>query len=514
MYGDKNSKAASDFASKRKAQMERAQALKDAREREKRRQELSSLELATEEVDRMSLIPQNRQTATARTSINTVKIETYNDNTGRAVAERIVISHEGGSVKAPTRAKMTPALLAPSKQPSTRDIGCSPYHNDPSNPSGRCIDISDRPIMCSTTFGDEVFFGVSDHLIHCVNVADTRARPTKLTGHTDWLTSLAVTRDGCVVSGGMDGNLFLWSRDKKRKYSLVGGHSKSISKIVADPNQNVFVSAGYDAHIAVWSPSVTSDGENSISKVKPGSRAASSRTAQTSIEPIRVLRGRSADPITDCVLFENIASAGNRDGKVMVWDLESGSIVTSLSAHLGPITTLMNPDHPHLLVSAGVDGYIKYWDLRSDRNETGMLFKNLAHFGKNPRSSNDASVAGMATTKMAMVDYAGSGSASYLLSGGADSALTLQDMRMDGNIIFRHDNHCRNGIQAMAVADASTCAFVGDGAGMAMCYNLVSGQLMYGLGASSHGGVCVMHAFDNMLISGGEDGKAMIYNYR
>ena len=56
---------------------------------------------------------------------------------------------------------------------------------------------------------------------------------------------------------------------------------------------------------------------------------------------------------------------------------------------------------------------------------------------------------------------------------------------------------------------------VGDGRGMLLSYDLVSGKLKYGLGASATGPVKSVVAVTSArkVITAGEDGKAMIFSY-
>ncbi len=56
---------------------------------------------------------------------------------------------------------------------------------------------------------------------------------SKKCGHTDWVTAVAHLKDNRVISAGMDGKLCLWNaNDRSRCVDLVGGHTKSISKVI------------------------------------------------------------------------------------------------------------------------------------------------------------------------------------------------------------------------------------------------------------------------------------------
>ena len=55
------------------------------------------------------------------------------------------------------------------------------------------------------------------------------------------------------------------------------------------------------------------------------------------------------------------------DGKVLVWDLESGRVRETLTGHSGPVPTFTLDDDGRTLYTGGLDDRIIVWDIAGDR---------------------------------------------------------------------------------------------------------------------------------------------------
>jgi len=89
------------------------------------------------------------------------------------------------------------------------------WKRGPLDPKGKSIDLSDRPLLCSSTDAarGEVVVGGSDHALYVIDAATGQRRRTlysKRFGHEEWVTAVTHLADGRVVSGAMDAKLCLW----------------------------------------------------------------------------------------------------------------------------------------------------------------------------------------------------------------------------------------------------------------------------------------------------------------
>jgi hypothetical protein len=69
------------------------------------------------------------------------------------------------------------------------------FFNPPRDPSGQEVDLSDRPILCSSTDSRmEVVFGGADHALYSVNISNKKVIKmySKKYGHTDWVTAVPI----------------------------------------------------------------------------------------------------------------------------------------------------------------------------------------------------------------------------------------------------------------------------------------------------------------------------------
>jgi hypothetical protein len=118
----------------------------------------------------------------------------------------------------------------------------------------------------------------------------------------------------------------------------------------------------------------------------------------------------------------------------------------------------------------------------------------------------------------------------YIITGGGspqDSRLMVLDARMihdDGRcpLIQSWEGH-NNGIYSLCVI-GDDVVLSGDGVGMLHCHHLIPNAeeleargsdngLVYGLGASSQGAVRSIHCLSGKIVTAGEDGKALVFDY-
>ena len=76
-----------------------------------------------------------------------------------------------------------------------------------------------------------------------------------MTGHTSSVNSLAILPDQSIVSGSNDFSLKIWSLNKDNKKSLIRtltGHTDFVNTIVVLKDGKRLASAGHDTNILIW----------------------------------------------------------------------------------------------------------------------------------------------------------------------------------------------------------------------------------------------------------------------
>ena len=96
--------------------------------------------------------------------------------------------------------------------------------------------------------------------------------------------------------------------------------------------------------------------------------------------------------------------SGDRSGRVILWDAESGTRIDSLSGHVGSVTTVATSSDGTRVASGGIDGKVRMWDIDSP----SVVKVGTGHDGI-----------------VTSVAYSQDGS--KLVSGGVDGAVSLWD---------------------------------------------------------------------------------------
>lgn len=510
------SSAAADYAAKKKAQMEHAAALRAKRQGP-----------AVHGASIMQFEAQLPRGEVTNIGGMEVECQSLGSNT-----EKITISRPAGS------RKPLPQMHASDVSGGTFEDNDGTYHHEflrpPKDPKGVQVDLSERPILCASYDSErgEAVFGTADHGLYAVSVnnVDSKRGPkvvqmySKKYGHTDWITSVTHITDGRVISASMDGKLCLWDvHDRSRCVDLIGAHTKSVSKVVSCKRSNSAISCSYDQNVVLWkfdeNDVDSGDAHRSSVKVTARSKAASSTK-------FTVLKGHKEAIVECAVCGDTTAISGDRKGGLVMWDLTIGTALRQVTAgHRGSVTQLhamgsaLREDGAesgsHMFLSAGVDGMVRLWDGRDNSQKAAVeIPAHATIITENGRTG----ISGAAISCLAQLAPRGGGSLSGIVTGGADSIVCLLDARMSFGVVERWAHH-RTGIYAIETVD-DDCIFSGDGAGMLHCYstNFAStdsppNKLRYGLGCSEAGAVRAIGRIGNKIVTGGEDGNALILSY-
>ncbi|KAL3932975.1 MAG: hypothetical protein SGPRY_000480 [Prymnesium sp.] len=115
----------------------------------------------------------------------------------------------------------------------------SQWADGPNDPAGRVGRASERPLLCMSVLADTAVVGSSDHGLSEFDLRPSagglrrkRELYTKAYGHSEWVTDVAHTADGRVISAGMDSKLCLWNASGGARCKDLLGHTGSVSRVV------------------------------------------------------------------------------------------------------------------------------------------------------------------------------------------------------------------------------------------------------------------------------------------
>lgn len=395
--------------------------------------------------------------------------------------------------------------------------------------------------------GDEAVFGCADHALYSVDLSrgvktrqlyGSRSKPDA--GHKEWVSAVCHTAPGDIASGGVDGKLCLWPRGGGNP-GEVQAHAGSISAMKADAEGRV-VTSGYGGALRVWD-------------CRGGGRGGSPPGMSGEMSD----RGLPA-PCMDFAWVGRQAITGYRDGRVGVFDLETGALVAGGGkggAHRGHVTVVKaldginnggiaaatggssggGADSSCCFVTGGQDGFVRVWDARAGEVEGGAGRPEKSGGGpavvlEAPAHRGPAGVGAVGDVVLA----GGAGAeGSRLASFGADKRVCVFDTRggkgggrvrvsstrgrpAASSLVVEHvfDDH-RDFIYCMdfvpARAGGGGVLITGGGDGMLLAHDLDSMRLLYGLGCCSTGAVRCAIAGESRLTVGGDDGNAMLYSF-
>lgn len=415
------------------------------------------------------------------------------------------------------------------------------------------MDLSDRNLLCASVRGDEAVFGCADHALYCVDLlrgSKTRqlygSRSKPEAGHKEWVSTVCHTAEGDIASGGVDGKLCLWPRGGGNP-GEVQAHAGSISAMKADTEGRV-VTSGYGGALRLWD-------------CRGGGRGGAPPRMSGEMSD----RGLPA-PCMEFAWSGGLAMTGHRDGRVGIFDLETGAIVNGGckgGAHRGHVTAVKalgdmedgaggagaagvrsGPDC-RCFVTGGQDGFVRIWDSRAGEIETGgerrqegcggpaVVLEAPAHRGPvGVGAVGDVIVAGArgnrlvsfgADKRVCVLEVRGGrsgGDASLTRSAdGSSSSRKRHPSAGKSTLAIEHvfDDH-RDFIYCMDFIPAGSgggegILITGGGDGMLLAHDLDSMRLLYGLGCCSAGAVRCAVAGESRLTVAGDDGNAMLYSF-
>lgn len=224
----------------------------------------------------------------------------------------------------------------------------------------------------------------------------------QLKGHSDWVSSIAVSNvNNVVVSGSRDRSLIKWNLDieadpERQIYGIpekaMRGHSHFVQDVVLSHDGHFAISGSWDATLRLWDLKEGTSQKRFVGHTKDvmsvafsadnrqivsGGRDRSIRLWNTLGECKYTFVDESHNDWVTCVRFSPSASAplvvsSGYDRLVKVWNLNNYRLHANLVGHTGYVNTVAVSPDGSLCASGGRDGKALLWDLTECRYLTSL----------------------------------------------------------------------------------------------------------------------------------------------
>lgn len=155
-----------------------------------------------------------------------------------------------------------------------------------------------------------------------------------------------------IITGGMEGRLYMWSVATGKKVDTLSHHSDSISAITSNDNGRWIATAGYDKVIKVFNRSFRKNHYKLISHQEP----------VTTLSFLSQQRLLSTD----------------KEGTILVWDVVKSSVIARLPKFDGHITAVCIDKDEKFMYVAGLGGLVALYDLQERELLKMDFLKQLA----------------------------------------------------------------------------------------------------------------------------------------
>ncbi|MEC4814079.1 MAG: WD40 repeat domain-containing protein [Scytonema sp. PMC 1069.18] len=249
---------------------------------------------------------------------------------------------------------------------------------------------------CFTTVGDTQSVSYTEDLLNAIaNLKKQRKSEYAyhlytLTGHSDKITSIAISPDGqTLVSGCADKTIKIWELKTGKIIRTLNGNVGEVSSVAISPD-GLFLGVGSCEHpksnVQVWHIATGKRMHTLLGHQKPVNFVVISPDGQilaSGSNKIKIWNLQKGDRI--CTLWHSsavhgaaispdstILASGSSDNKIRLWNPHTGEPLRTFSGHSDEVKSVAFTPDGRILVSGSADKTIKIWDI-----DTGKVLQTL-----------------------------------------------------------------------------------------------------------------------------------------
>lgn len=181
-----------------------------------------------------------------------------------------------------------------------------------------------------------------------------------LTGHTSYVSSLILLKDGSLASSSNDSTIRIWELRSGLTIKTLTGHTDWVSSLAVLKNGSL-ASGSRDYTIRMW--------HEESDFIQDSYSCMFKRLSNT--DSLSKITGHSSYVSSLAVLKDGSLASGSEDKTIRIWDLISGLTIKTLIGHTAYVWCLLVlPDGS--LVSGAWNSTIRIWNVK-----TGLTIKTL-----------------------------------------------------------------------------------------------------------------------------------------
>ncbi|KAN0075185.1 hypothetical protein V8E54_007796 [Elaphomyces granulatus] len=237
----------------------------------------------------------------------------------------------------------------------------------------------------------KVVSGSYDSTVRIWDITTGQADQT-LTGHSDLVTSVAFSPDGKkVVSGSSDRTVRVWDITTGQADQALTGHSVEVTSVAFSPDGKKVVSGSYDLTVRVWNittgqadQTLTGHSDEVMSVAfSPDGKKVVSGSGDSTVRVWDITTGQADQTLTghsDVVRSVAFSPDGKKvvsgcyDSTVRVWDITTGQADQTLTGHSDKVSSVAFSPDGKKVVSGSGDSTVRVWDItagQADQTLTG-----------------------------------------------------------------------------------------------------------------------------------------------